>query len=209
MYVPSHFSEDRIPVLHEAMRALAFGSLIMSGESGLEASHLPMMVDPEHGPRGALLGHLARGNPQWKAAPAGAQALAMFVGPNAYITPSWYPTKSETGKVVPTWNYLAVHAYGEIEFFDDPSRLRDHVTRLTQAHESARAAPWAVSDAPADYIDKMLGAIVGFTLTIARLEGKWKMSQNRVQLDRAGVLAGLTREGGAAQEAVADVMGGL
>lgn len=208
MYSPPQFREERIPVLQQAIRELAFGTLVTPGEFGFEASHLPMLMDPEPAPRGVLLGHMARANPQWKTLPACARALAMFVGPNSFITPSWYATKAETGKVVPTWNYIAIHAHGEIEFFDDPGRLREHVSRLTDAHEASRAIPWAVTDAPADYIDKLLGGIVGFKLTIARLEGTWKMSQNRGEPDRAGVHAGLIQEGGAAQKAVAKIMAG-
>jgi transcriptional regulator len=209
MYVPAHFKEDRVPILHETMRHVGFGALVTYGDDGLEANHLPMLLDSEAGPLGTLLGHVARANPQWRRARGDIQSLAMFLGPNAYITPSWYRTKTETSKVVPTWNYLTVHAYGALTFFDDRSTLRAHVERLTEAHERERTAPWAVSDAPSDYIDQMLGGILGFTLRIDRLEGKWKMSQNRSALDRAGVTAGLALEKGAAQRAVADVMVGL
>jgi transcriptional regulator len=133
----------------------------------------------------------------------GVQALAIFQGPDAYITPSWYATKRENGKVVPTWNYVTIHAYGPVEFFDDTERLRAIVTRLTERQEAARAEPWAVSDAPADFIDGMLRGIVGFALPIARLEGKWKMSQNRPAQDRAGVITGLEADG---MEDVADLV---
>jgi transcriptional regulator len=149
---------------------------------------------------------MARANPQWRRIAAGAEALAIFLGPNTYVTPSWYPTKQQTGEVVPTWNFLAVHVYGEIRFFDDPARLRKHVGTLTDAHEAARPAPWAASDAPAAYLDKMIAAIVGFDLVITRLEGKWKMSQNRPAQDIAGVREGLRREDDVAQRAVAGVM---
>ena len=165
-----------------------------------------MLVDSVPAPFGTLHGHVARANPQWQRAQPHVQALAIFLGPNTYITPSWYPTKQQTGKVVPTWNYLAVHAYGEINFYDDPEQLRDHVGRLTEAHEAARTSPWAVTDAPADYVDKMLGAIVGFKLVITRLEGKWKMSQNRPPQDIVGVHEGLSREDSISQRAVAEVM---
>jgi transcriptional regulator len=208
MYVPAHFKEDRVLILHETIRQVGFGTLVTYGDDGLEANHLPMLLDADSGPLGMLLGHVARANPQWRRAHGDVQSLAMFLGPNTYITPSWYRTKTETGKVVPTWNYLAIHAYGELAFFDDRSKLRAHVERLTEAHERERTAPWAVSDAPSDYIDQMLGGIVGFTLRIDRLEGKWKMSQNRSAPDRAGVTAGLAEEKGAAQRAVAHVMVG-
>jgi transcriptional regulator len=152
------------------------------------------------------LGHIARANPQWRDVAPDVQALAIFLGPDAYITPSWYATKRQTGKVVPTWNYVAVHAYGPIRFFDDRERLLDVVTKLTLTHEAGRAEPWAVSDAPADYIQAMLNAIIGFELPITRLEGKWKMSQNRPAEDRAGVVDGLTREGGPDEAAVAEIV---
>ena len=154
-----------------------------------------MLLDPEPAPYGTLLGHVARPNPQARGAVPGVQALAIFQGPDAYVTPSWYATKRENGKVVPTWNYIAIHAYGEVEFFDAADRLRAIVTRLTEQQEAARAEPWAVSDAPANYIEGMLKGIVGFALPIARLEGKWKMSQNRPAADRAGVVGGLAAEG--------------
>jgi transcriptional regulator len=160
---------------------------------GLIASHVPMLLDPEPAPYGTLIGHLARPNPQARGAIG--EALAIFQGPEAYITPSWYATKRENGKVVPTWNYIAIHAGGPVEFFNDADRLRAIVTRLTQRQETGRAEPWAVSDAPPDYIEGMLKGIVGFSLRIARLEGKWKMSQNRPAEDRAGVVAGLEGEG--------------
>jgi len=202
MYVPSHFQEDRVPELHAAIRSIAFGTLVSVGADGLIASHVPMLIDPEPAPYGTLIGHVARANPHGQVAST-VDALAMFVGPNAYVTPSWYATKRETGKVVPTWNYVAVHAYGRLRFFDDAERLLGVVTRLTETHEAPRAAPWAVSDAPPDFVQGMLRAIIGFELPIARLEGKWKMSQNRNETDRAGVVDGLRREGGPAEAAVA------
>jgi transcriptional regulator len=206
MYIPAHFKEDRVPVLHDAIREYSFGTLVTANDREVEASHLPMLLDSENGGLGILLGHMARGNPQWQRAKQGVQALAIFLGPNAYITPSWYPTKQQTGKVVPTWNYLAIHAYGEISFYDDPAALREHVGKLTAVHESSRAAPWTVDDAPADYIEKMLGGIVGFRLAITKLEGKWKMSQNRPEQDIAGVQEGLAGEVDEAQALVAAIM---
>jgi len=203
MYLPSQFKEDRIEVLHDAMRQSRLGTLVTLGPAGLEASHVPMLVDPAPAPYGTLRGHLARANGQWRAASRAVQALAMFLGPHAYVTPSWYATKKQTGKVVPTWNYVAVHAYGEVEFFDDPDRLLAIVTALTDTHEKPRAERWAVSDAPDDFVRAQLKGIVGFALPIARLEGKWKMSQNRTAEDRAGVVAGLAGTGGEAESAVA------
>ena len=195
MYVPPLFKEDRIDVLHAAIRQSGLGTLVTLTADGLIASHVPMLLDLEPSPYGTLLGHVARPNPQARGAVAGVQALAIFQGPDAYVTPSWYATKRETGKVVPTWNYVAIHAYGTVEFFDAADRLRAIVTRLTEREEVGRAEPWAVSDAPAGYVEGMLQGIVGFALPIARLEGKWKMSQNRPAADRAGVVAGLEAEG--------------
>ncbi len=195
MYVPAHFREDRVPVLHAAIRQIAFGTLVTLGPDGLVASHVPMLLDSEPAPFGTLRGHIARANPQWRAPDPKVPALAIFTGPNAYITPSWYATKRQTGKVVPTWNYVAVHAQGPVSFFEDAERLRAVVTRLTDTHEAKRAAPWQVSDAPEDYVRAMLKAIIGFELPIARLEGKWKMSQNRPAEDRAGVVEGLAGDG--------------
>ena len=195
MYVPPLFKEDRIDVLHDAIRRTGLATLVTLAADGLIASHVPMLLDPDPAPYGTLIGHLARPNPQAHGAVPGVQGLAIFQGPDVYITPSWYATKRENGKVVPTWNYVAIHAHGPVEFFDDTERLRDVVTRLTEREEQARADPWAVSDAPAAFIDGILKGIVGFALPIARLEGKWKMSQNRPAQDRAGVVAGLEQQG--------------
>jgi transcriptional regulator len=195
LYVPPLFKEDRIDVLHAAIRRTGLATLVTLGTDGLIASHVPMLLDTEPAPYGTLLGHVARPNPQARGAVPGVQALAIFQGPDAYITPSWYATKRENGKVVPTWNYVAIHAYGPVEFFGDKERLRAIVTRLTERQESTRAQPWAVTDAPADFTDVMLKGIVGFALPIVRLEGKWKMSQNRPAQDRAGVVDGLTEQG--------------
>jgi transcriptional regulator len=195
LYLPPLFKEDRIDVLHDTIRRSGLATLVTLTPDGLIASHVPLLLDTEPAPYGTLLGHLARPNPQARGAVAGVQALAIFQGPDAYITPSWYETKRATGKVVPTWNYVTIHAYGTIEFFDNTERLLAIVTRLTEKQEVARADPWAVTDAPADFTQSMLKSIVGFTLPIARLEGKWKMSQNRPAEDRAGVIDGLQDEG--------------
>jgi transcriptional regulator len=195
VYIPPLHKEDRIDVLHDAIGRTGLATLVTLTDDGLVASHLPMLLDPDPAPYGTLLGHLARPNPQARGTAADVQALAIFQGPDAYITPSWYATKRETGKVVPTWNYVTIHAYGPVEFFNDTERLRAIVTRLTDRQEQARAEPWAVTDAPADFIDGMLKGIVGFALPIVRLEGKWKMSQNRPAPDRAGVIDGLQDDG--------------
>jgi transcriptional regulator len=198
MYLPTMFKEDRVEHLHGFIRASGLATLVTGTPDGLIASHVPMLLDASPAPYGTLIGHLARPNPQGRGALG--DALAIFQGPDAYITPSWYATKRATGKVVPTWNYVAVHAYGAVEFFDDPARLLDVVTRLTDRQESRRSAPWAVTDAPREFIQGMLKGIVGFAIPISRLEGKWKMSQNRPAEDRAGVVVGLRDEG---QNAVA------
>ncbi len=201
MYLPPAFREDRIDVLHDTMRRPGLVTLVTLTSDGLIASHVPMLVDSEPAPYGTLLGHLASPNPQGRGAVPGSEALAIFHGPDAYITPSWYETKRQTGKVVPTWNYIAVHAYGPISFFDDRTRLLEIVTRLTKRQEQTRSHPWAVTDAPDDFIETMLRGIVGFTIPITRLEGKRKMSQNRPAQDVIGVIDGLTADG------VADVAG--
>jgi transcriptional regulator len=198
MYLPPQFKEEDVPTLHAAIREARVASFVTLGASGIVASHIPMMVDPTPGPYGTLRGHIARANPQWRDVVAGSEALAIFLGPNAYVTPSYYATKRETGKVVPTWNYVAIHAYGTAEFIDDPEWLRALVTELTRTHEAGRAAPWAVSDAPPDFVAGMLRSIVGIKLPIARLEGKWKMSQNRPAVDHPGIVAGLAEDGEAA-----------
>ena len=206
MYVPVHFREERVPVLHEAMRHSGLATLVTSGKDGFEASHVPLLLDPDPAPLGTLRGHVARGNPQARGAGSEVEALAILMGPEAYVSPSWYPTKAETGRVVPTWNYVVVHAHGRLRFFEDPERLLELVSGLTEAHEGGRARPWSVRDAPEEYIRAQLKGIVGFELSIARLEGKWKLSQNRSARDRAGVVEGLTREGRESATAVAGLM---
>jgi transcriptional regulator len=201
MYVPAHFAETDVAVLHDAIRRSGLATLVTQGSGGLIASHVPMLLDAAPAPYGTLLGHIARDNPQWQAGAAG-DSLAIFLGPDAYVSPSLYATKKRNAKVVPTWNYVAIHAYGRAEFFDDEARLRAIVTRLTEKNEAPRPEPWAVTDAPDDYVRMMLTAIVGFALPIARLEGKWKMSQNRPPDDRASAAAGLAREGKAAVAAL-------
>ena len=206
MYRPPHFKEDRLPVLHAAIRQSRLATLVTMAPEGLIASHVPMHLDEGASPHGTLRGHVARANVQWRKTEAGVQALAIFMGPEAYISPAWYPSKQEDGRLVPTWNYVAIHAYGPIEFFEDSDRLLALVTKLTETHEGKRAAPWAVSDAPVDYIRARLKVIVGFEMPIARIEGKWKMSQNQPAANRAGIAAGLLREGGPSEAAVSAIM---
>ena len=185
MYVPDHFREDRPDVLHQAMRQIGFATLVTKD---LDANHLPMLLD-----NGVLRGHVARANPVWKSGEG--EALAIFLGPHAYVSPNWYPSKAETGKAVPTWNYITVHARGRIAWRQEPDWLRAHVTALSNTHESRRPEPWTVNDAPENYIETMLRGIVGFELTIETLEGKYKLSQNRDTADRAGVREAFAREG--------------
>ncbi len=203
MYAPTQYREDRPEALHEAIERSGLATLVTTGLDGPDASHVPMLLDRTAGPLGTLYGHVARANGQWQRSAPGAPALAIFLGPDAYVTPSWYATKKLTGKVVPTWNYVAVHAAGPLTFFEDEERLLDLVTRLTQVHEGRREDPWSVGDAPPDYVRGRLQGIVGFELAIARLEGKWKVSQDRSEEDRAGVADGLAREGEAPATAVA------
>jgi len=191
MYTPPPFrDEDRAAVL-ATMRAARLANLVTATADGPLVTPLPLMIDETEGEHGVIYGHVAKANPQWRVPPLG-EGLATFMGQEAYITPAWYATKQETGKVVPTWNYVAVHAHGPVEFFQNADRLRDVVTRLTILHESARATPWQVNDAPADFVAAQLRGIVGLRMPITRLEGKRKMSQNRNEADRAGVIAGLS-----------------
>lgn len=197
MYQPKHFEETRVPVLRELVRAHPLGTLVTLAADGLNANHIPFELDPDPAPFGTLRGHVARANPLWRDFSPDVAALVIFQGPGTYISPSWYATKKETGKVVPTWNYAVVHAYGPLRAIDDRDWLRDFVARLTARHETGRRDPWKITDAPADYIEKQLGAIVGLEVPVTRLIGKWKMSQNRPAGDRAGAIAGLAQEGNA------------
>lgn len=195
MYIPAHFAENRPETLHELIRAGGLATIVSMTPDGMIASHAPLLLDPDPAPFGTLIGHFAKANPHTRTADPGVQTLVIFHGPDGYITPSYYAAKKEHGKVVPTWNYSAIHAYGTMEVFDDPTRLLEVVTRLTSQYETPRAAPWAVSDAPPDFVQGMLNAIVGIRIPIARLEGKVKMSQNRPAADQSGVVDGLRRDG--------------
>ncbi len=206
MYQPPPFREDRVEVLHALMHDRRFATLVTLGAEGLTATHLPIEVDPNPPPFGTLRGHLARANPQWRNYSTEVAALVIFSGPQAYVSPSWYATKNQTGRVVPTWNYIAVHAYGPLRTFDDTDRLRSLVTALTQRQERELPHPWRVGDAPVDFIDRQLKGIVGIELTVERLEGKWKLSQNKNAADRAGVIAGLSGMSGPDAAQIADAM---
>jgi transcriptional regulator len=191
MYIPPAFRLEDLSDVHRAMRDARSATLVTATDQGLIGTSLPTLLSADEGQYGTLYAHMARANPQWKLAPAG-EAMAIFSGPEAYVTPSWYASKQETHKVVPTWNYVAVHAYGPVEFFDDADRLLGLVTRLTDLHEQSRQQPWAVADAPAEFIASQLRGIVGLRMPITRLDAKRKMSQNRSAADRAGVIEGLS-----------------
>lgn len=196
MYVPPHFEETRPEVLHELIREHALAALVTLGSEGLNANHIPLELDPAPAPFGTLRGHVARGNPVWRDFSLDVEALAVFQGPQAYISPSWYETKRETGKVVPTYNYIVVHAYGPMRVIEDRAWLRGLVERLTNRYEAGSAEPWKVTDAPADFVEQMLGAIVGIEIPLTKLLGKWKVSQNRPAVDREGVVAALRESSG-------------
>lgn len=191
MYIPKHHEETRLEVLDGLMRSHPLASLITMGDSGLFASHLPMVLHRSPDGRAVLRGHLSRANRQWKEFSPEISSLAIFSGPQHYITPAWYPEKVETGKVVPTWNYAVVHAYGPLLIQEDPQWLLTHLHSLTDTHEASQAMPWKVSDAPEDFIAALLRGIVGVELTIERLEGKWKVSQNQTERTRSSVVEGL------------------
>jgi transcriptional regulator len=206
MYLPAAFREDDLPTIHAEMRRIQLATLVTLTGSGLLATHLPLLLDASAGEYGTLYGHVARGNVQWRESSPEVEALAIFTASDAYVSPSWYPSKQETGRVVPTWMYAAIHAYGTVRFIDDAEWLRGVVTRLTDKHEAEFAASWKVTDAPATYVDAQLARIVGVELPIARLEGKWKFDQRSTEADRAGVVAGLEASGTPGNAEAAEVM---
>ena len=206
MYLPPAFREDRTEQLQQLMREHPLATLVTLGPDGLVASHVPLVYEPVPDSPGRLHGHLARANPQWRDLQRESEVLAIFHGPQAYISPSWYATKRSTGRVVPTWNYAAVHAYGSVETYTDAGRLRKHVASLTALHEENFSPPWRLEDAPEPYIAGMLNAIAGIDITITRLQGKWKMSQNRPAEDREGVVQGLLSKGGPERCAIAQLV---
>lgn len=190
MYTPPAFTVADLVEIFEMIRQCRLANFITATSDGPLSSPLPMFLDEKEGEKGVLYAHLARPNPQWQVDVIG-HGLAVFMGPDAYVTPSWYASKAEHGKVVPTWNYTAVHASGPVEFFDDTERLLDVVSRLTNLHEGARQDPWATTDAPEAFISAQLRGIVGIRMPIVSLQGKRKMSQNRPEVDRQGVRQGL------------------
>ena len=206
MYIPAHFEENRPEMLHGLMAEHPFGALVTLGPNGLDANHLPFEFDPASGPHGTLRAHVARANPVWREAADQPDALVIFQGPTAYVSPTWYPSKHETHRQVPTWNYMVVHAHGRITVRDDESFVRGFVARLTRKMEAGEPQPWKMGDAPADYLSQMLGAIVGIEIEVTQLVGKWKLSQNKVAADRRGAADILRERGGDEQVEIADAM---
>ena len=197
MYLPSHFEETRVDELHRLITEQPFGALVVNGPAGLDANHLPFLLDATPGPHGRLLAHVARANALWQDARDGDEVLVIFRAASAYISPNWYPTKAETHRTVPTWNYQVVHAHGTIWIRDDETFLRGVVARLTRDHElrSGQEPPWKMTDAPGDYIEQQLKAIVGIEIRLTRLVGKWKLGQNRETRDRVAAADAVARHG--------------
>jgi len=191
MYLPRHFQQTDIAVLHELIRTRPLATLVTLGSGGLNANHVPLHVDSEPVPLGTLRGHVARANPMWSDLRADVAALAIFHGPQAYVSPSWYPTKQQTGLVVPTWNYVAVHVYGSLRIIDDAAWVRGLLQTLTTEHEAAQPMPWSMSDAPEEFVARMIASVVGIELVISGLSGKYKTSQNQPSENRAGVVHAL------------------
>ena len=202
-YLPQHFAETDPATLYALVRSHPLATWVVQHQGELLVNHIPFLLDAQRGEHGTLVGHVARANPVWQVLAAGAPSVAVFTGPQAYVSPNWYPSKHAHGKAVPTWNYATVHAHGVPQAVDDPARILDVVTRLTQVHEAGQALPWQVADAPADYIAKLLQAIVVVEIPVQRWVGKWKVSQNRPAADQQGVAAGLNAQGGEAAQMAA------
>lgn len=205
MYMPPHFAEQRPEVLQELIASHPLGTLVLSGPRGLDANHIPFLFDADGGAHGRLIAHVARANPLWQEARSGDAALVVFRAASAYISPNWYPSKHEQHRQVPTWNYQAVHVHGTIVVHDDVRFVRGVVARLTRTHEARTGAerPWKMTDSTPEYIDGMLANIVGIEIPIARIEGKWKLSQNKDARDQLGAIQALRDRG---EDAAADAM---
>jgi transcriptional regulator len=197
MYIPKLHEETDLRVLHELMRAHPLGSWATVGDGEIIMNHVPFVLDASQGEYGMLRCHVARANPVWQTFSRTIESVIAFHGPESYVSPSWYPSKQAHGKVVPTWNYVVVHAHVIPRVIEDRAQVLEHLTRLTASQEAAQAAPWKVSDAPAEFIDQMAKQIVALEMPIVRLVGKWKVSQNRSPADREGVVAALERQGDA------------
>lgn len=195
MYIPQQFEETRLDVLHELIRSRPLATLVTIGAAGIEANHIPLVLSGVPTPLGVLHGHVARANPLWRDHPAETDVLAIFHGAESYITPSWYAAKAETGKVVPTWNYVTVHVRGKLRVIDDPAWVKGVMETLTVLNESAFEHPWAVSDAPEEFTNQLLLNVVGVEIAISEIKGKWKVSQNRPEVDRRVISKELTNRG--------------
>ena len=195
MYLPAHFAETRVEELQRIIREYPLGMLVTHGVDGLDADHLPMELDASAGPYGTLIGHVARANTLWQRCPTGTPVMVVFRGADAYISPNWYPSKHETHRQVPTWNYQVVHAHGTITIHDDARFVRGVVARLTRRHEAAEPKPWKMGDSEPEFIDGMIAKIVGFEIAITSLVGKVKLSQNREERDRLGAAHTLDTQG--------------
>lgn len=206
MYVPKHNEEPDVAVLHSLIKAHPLATWVTHGDGELLANHIPFLLDPTRGEMGTLVGHVARTNPVWHSFSNAIHSVFVFQGAETYITPSWYPSKHAHGKAVPTWNYAVVHAHGLPRSVEDRAWLLQHVSQLTDANEAEQALPWKVSDAPQAYIDRLLQAIVGLEIPIAKLVGKWKVSQNRPEPDKLGVVAGLLGRGDARSREMASLV---
>jgi len=201
MYLPKAFEETRLTVLHDLIKSHSLGTWVSANETELDVHHVPFILDVKRGEFGTLLGHVSRGNPIWQTPAGPLPDVVVFRGPQTYVTPSWYPSKHQHGKAVPTWNYAVVTIHGQPEFIEDPTWLYEHLRDLTAEHEAAQALPWKIEDAPSDFTEKLLAAVVGVKIEIRRIEGKWKTNQNRQEADKIGVIAGLLAQGN--DEAVA------
>jgi len=191
MYIPSQFEQPDIEVMHELIRNRQLATLVTLGANGINANHIPLHFSPTPEPFGVLRGHIARANPLWRDLASDVETLAIFHGPDAYISPSWYATKQESGKVAPTWNYAVVHAYGSLRVIDDAAWVRTQLEALTQHNEADFPEPWAVSDAPEDFTEKLIEGVIGIEMVITRLIGKWKVSQNQPPQNQRSVIQGL------------------
>lgn len=205
MYLPPHFEETRAEALHRLIAQHPLGALVINGPNGLDANHMPFELEATGGVSGKLLAHVARANPVWKEVKDGDEVLVIFRGENCYVSPNWYPSKHETHRQVPTWNYQVVHVHGKIRIRDDARFVRGVVAKLTRRHEAGTGAerPWKMTDSAPEYIDQMLSMIVGIEIEIQRIIGKWKVSQNREARDRLGAATQLRKRG---HEAMADAI---
>jgi len=191
MHIPKHFEETDLSVLHSLVKSHPLGTWVSQSQGELIANHIPFLIDNRANTNGVLLGHVAKANPVWKTLSENESSIVIFQGAETYITPSWFPSKHEHGKAVPTWNYAVVHIHGVPRIIEDKKWILSHLNALTDEHESNQESPWEVADAPKDFVNRMLKGIVGIEITIERIEGKWKTSQNKADVDKLGVIAGL------------------